>query len=414
MPKIYIIDVTNRDGVQTPRICLAKLQKTMINMFLNEMGIYQSELGFPFTNHEVNYINANLELAEMGALQPIVLSGWCRAVISDIEKSITLTRIKHLSLSISVSDIMIKGKFEGRKNRQDILHMAAESLDYARDHGLTKLGMNAEDASRADINYLIEFAGVAKEHGAERLRYCDTLGYDDPFTIYERIKKVAQAVKIDIETHCHNDLGMAVACSVGGALGAVDAGVNAYINTCVNGVGERAGNADLVSTILAVRKASGLDHRNLLDERVDLSKAWQIGKYAAYAFDLPISINQVAIGDNAFTHESGIHADGVLKDAHNYELYDFRELGRGNPEIVETGRKITTGEYSGIRGFRNVYNKLEVEFKDEQEATEILELVRYANIHTQKALTDSELRFIAQYPAIARKILTVSPPSDSK
>jgi isopropylmalate/homocitrate/citramalate synthase len=410
MPKIYIVDVTNRDGVQTPRICLAKLQKTMINMFLNEMGIHQSEMGFPFTNHEVNYINANLELVEMGVLSPLVLSGWCRAVVSDIEKSLKLTNIKHLNLSISVSDIMIKGKFGGQKTRQDILQMAMEALDYAREHGITKIGMNAEDASRADMNYLIEFAGMAKEHGAERLRYCDTLGYDDPFTIYERIKKVAEAVKIDIETHCHNDLGMAVACSVAGAEGAVDAGMNAYINTCVNGVGERAGNADLVSTILAVRKASGLAHRNLLDERVDLSKSWQIGKYAAYAFDLPISINQVAIGDNAFTHESGIHADGVLKDAHNYELYDFRELGRGNPEIVETGRKITTGEYSGIRGFRNVYNKLEIEFKDEKEATEILELVRYANIHTQKALTNSELRFIAKYPAIARKILTLTPP----
>ena len=409
MPKIYIIDVTNRDGVQTPRICLAKLQKTMINMFLNDMGIHQSEMGFPFTNHEVNYINANLELAEMGVLKPIVLSGWCRAVVGDIKKSLEMTRIKHLSLSTSVSDIMIKGKFEGKKTRQDILDMTAESLDYAREHGITKLGMNAEDASRADLSYLIEFAGVAKEHGAERIRYCDTLGYDDPFTIYERIKKVAQAVKIDIETHCHNDLGMAVACSVGGALGAVDAGVDAYINTCVNGVGERAGNADLISTILAVRKASGMAHRNLLDERVDVSKAWQIGRYAAYAFGLPISINQVAIGENAFAHESGIHADGVIKDSHNYELYDFRELGRGEPEIVETGRKITTGEYSGIRGFRNVYNKLEVEFKDEKEATEILELVRYANIHTQQALTDSELRFIAKYPAITRKILAVSP-----
>ncbi len=408
-PKIYIIDVTNRDGVQTPRICLAKLQKTMINMFLNDMGIYQSEMGFPFTNHEVNYINANLELAEMGVLKPIVMSGWCRGVVGDIEKSIKMTKIKHLNLSTSVSDIMIKGKFEGKKNRQDILDMTAESLDYAREHGITKLGMNAEDASRADINYLIEFAGLAKEHGAERIRYCDTLGYDDPFTIYERIRKVAQAVKIDIETHCHNDLGMAVACSVGGALGAVDAGVDAYINTCVNGVGERAGNADLISTMLAVRKASGMAHRNLLDERVDLSKAWQIGRYAAYAFGLPISINQVAIGENAFAHESGIHADGVIKDSHNYELYDFRELGRGEPEIVETGRKITTGEYSGIRGFRNVYNKLEVEFKDEKEATEILELVRYANIHTQQALTDSELRFIAQYPAITRKILAVAP-----
>lgn len=278
MPKIYIIDVTNRDGVQSPRICLSKLQKTMLNLFLNEMGIYQSEIGFPFINHELNYINANVELAEMRVLQPIILSGWCRAVISDIDKSLKITKIKHLNLSAPTSDIMIKSKFEGRKTRRDILDTTVEALDFARKNGTETVNLSAEDASRADLNFLIALAKTAKEHGALRLRYSDTLGYESPFTIYKRIKKLAKAVKMDIEIHCHNDLGMAVACSVCGALGALDSGVNAYINTCINGVGERAGNADLVSTILAVRKTSGLDCHNLLDERVDISKAWQIAK----------------------------------------------------------------------------------------------------------------------------------------
>ena len=120
-------------------------------------------------------------------------------------------------------------------------------------------------------------------------------------------------------------------------------------------------------------------------------------------------MNQPAVGDNAFAHESGIHADGALKDRRNYELYDFEELGRGEPEIIETGRMITTGEYGGIKGFRNVYNKLEIEFKDENEARNILELARYANVHTQKPLTESELKFIYHYPDIAAKIMTVSP-----
>ena len=115
------------------------------------------------------------------------------------------------------------------------------------------------------------------------------------------------------------------------------------------------------------------------------------------------------MGANAFAHESGIHADGALKDWRNYELYHYEELGRGEPEIIETGRMITVGEYSGIRGFRNVYGKLEIEFKDQEEAVKILELVRYANVHTQKPLTEDELRFIAKYPEIARKIMTVLP-----
>jgi len=186
--------------------------------------------------------------------------------------------------------------------------------------------------------------------------------------------------------------------------------VDAYINTTVNGMGERAGNADLVSVVLALKYAAGYARRQLLDPRVDLSKAWAISKYGSYAFDVPIPINQPGVGANAFAHESGIHADGALKDSRNYELYDFEELGRGGPEVVETGRLITVGEYSGIKGFRNVYGKLQVEFKDDEEATRILELVRHANVHTQKPLVEQELLFVANYPDEAREIMTVTPP----
>jgi homocitrate synthase NifV len=121
-------------------------------------------------------------------------------------------------------------------------------------------------------------------------------------------------------------------------------------------------------------------------------------------------MNQPGVGDNAFAHESGIHVDGALKDSRNYELYQYEELGRGEPEIIETGRKITVGEYSGIKGFRNVYGKMEIEFKNDEEATKILELVRYANVHTQKPLIQDELKFIAAYPQVAKKIMTVTPP----
>jgi homocitrate synthase NifV len=285
-----------------------------------------------------------------------------------------------------------------------------EAASFAKDNGIKTLGVNAEDASRSELDFLIKFAKEARDHGADRIRYCDTLGYDDPFTIYERVRLLAEEVNLPIELHCHNDLGMAVACSVTGAKAAVDAGVDAYINTCINGMGERAGNADLVSVVLAIKKSSGGKDTLILDERVDLSKAWHLSKYASYSFDIPIPINQVGVGENAFAHESGIHADGALKDRKNYELYDYRELGRGDDETIETGRKITTGEYSGIKGFRNVYNRLEIEFKDEKQAYEILELVRYANVHTQKPLTARELKFIAGYPEQARKIMLVTPP----
>jgi len=408
-PKIYIIDVTNRDGVQTSRICLSKLEKTMINLHLNEFGVFQSEFGFPVTHHETNYLNANLELAKRAVLSPIRLGGWLRATKDDVHTAFKLVpQIKHLNLSISTSDQMIIHKFKGKLDHATVIKEMAGAVKLAAKSQAESIGVNAEDASRTRMEYLIEFSLAAKESGADRIRYCDTLGCDTPFTIYERVKALAQAVKMPIEIHCHNDLGLVVANSIAGAKAAVDCGQDAYINTCVNGMGERSGNADLVSVVLAIKYGSGMQGYSL-DERTNLKMAWKICKYASYAFGVPIPINQPGVGANAFAHESGIHADGALKDRRNYELYDFEELGRGEPEIIETGRKITAGEYSGIKGFRNVYDKLEVVLHDDQEATEILELVRYANVHNQKPLVDDELKFIAKYPDIARKIFTMSP-----
>ena len=408
-PRVYIIDVTNRDGVQTSRICLSKLQKTMINLYLNEMGICQSEFGFPLTRHETNYLNANLELVKKGSLSPIRLEGWLRATKDDVKSSFRLVpHIKHMNLSISTSDQMIIHKFRGKLDHSSVITEMVEAVHEARELGAESLGVNAEDASRTKMDYLIEFARAAKEAGADRVRYCDTLGCDTPFSIYERIKLLAEATQVPIEVHCHNDLGLVVANSIAGARAANDAGCDAFINTCINGMGERAGNADLVSVILALKYGNGMTEYEL-DPVVHLKTAWKICKYASYAFGVPIPINQPGVGSNAFAHESGIHADGALKDRRNYELYDYEELGRGEPEIIETGRKITAGEYSGIKGFRNVYEKLEVVFKDDAEATDVLELVRYANVHNQKPLVDEELKFIANHPDIARKIFTMTP-----
>ena len=211
-----------------------------------------------------------------------------------------------------------------------------------------------------------------------------------------------------ISVHCHNDLGLVVANSLAGARAAYDAGIDSYVNTCVNGVGERAGNADLISVILAIKHGNGMQDYKL-DEKINLKMAWKISKYASYAFGIPIPINHPGVGANAFAHESGIHADGALKDRRNYELYDYEELGRGEPEIIDTGRKITVGEYSGIKGFANVYDQLEITFKDDKEARSILELARYANVHNQKPLVEDELKFVARYPDIAKKIFTMQP-----
>ena len=410
MNYIKFVDVTNRDGVQTSRLGLAKLQKTIINLMLNEMGITQSEFGFPTTKHELNYLNGNLELVERGVINKTRLSGWMRAIKGDVIDSFrNVPKLQYINMSQSTSDQMINGKYQGKKDRAGVLEDTLEAINEAINQNAKDIGVNAEDASRSDLDYLIEYAKKCKQYGATRFRYCDTLGYDDPQTAYDRIYAIAKESGMQMEMHFHNDLGMATACSVMGARAAIDAGVDAWINTAINGMGERAGNADLVSCILAILKSSGFKDKYQIDPQIDISKAWKLAKYTAYAFGVPIPMNQVAVGANAFAHESGIHADGALKDRRNYELYDFEELGRGEPEIIETGRMITVGEYAGIKGFRNVFNSLELEFHDDNEARNILELARYANVHTQKPLTDSELKFIYYYPNIAAKIMTVNP-----
>jgi len=164
--------------------------------------------------------------------------------------------------------------------------------------------------------------------------------------------------------------------------------------------------------VLAISKSKGLAGKYKLGRPIVLNKAYTLAKYASYAFGVPIPINLPGVGDNAFAHASGIHADGVLKDPENYELYNYEELGRGEPELVETGRLICSGEYSGISGFSHIMGKMKVTFANASEARRILELVRYANVEAQVPLVEDELLFIARYPEIARRLLTLTPLAD--
>src|ERR1700761_7345993 len=232
VPAVHFLDVTNRDGVQTARTGLSKFGKTMVNFYLGRLGVAQSEIGFPSLFHEVPYVRANVALAEAGAFGALRLSGWCRAVSADVARAVAAApearpgapRLKHYNLSISTSDQMIAHKFRGRLDRSAIIGEMTAAVATARDGGAQTVGVNAEDGSRTDDGFLLEFAQAAREAGATRIRYCDTIGGDSPERIRERFAKLAAAVQLPVETHCHNDLGMAVANSVSGALGDLDAG----------------------------------------------------------------------------------------------------------------------------------------------------------------------------------------------
>src|SRR4029450_9089987 len=299
MPRIHLLDVTNRDGVQTARVNLSSCGETMLNFYLGRLGVTQSEAGFPFLFHELPYLRSNLALAKAGAFGDLRLSGWTRAVPGDVEASLPLG-LEHLNLSISTSDQMIVNKFRGRLDRAAVIEQMAAATRMAKAAGVVTVGVNAEDGSRTDAGYLAEFATAAREAGADRVRYCDTIGGDTPWRLRERFADLATTVGIPVETHCHNDLGMAVANSVAGALGDLDAGQDAWVNTCVTATGARAGNADLLSCILAFRHGFDLAGRADLGD-VDLSWARRFGLWAAYAFGRPLPLGPPGGGGTAFS-----------------------------------------------------------------------------------------------------------------
>jgi isopropylmalate/homocitrate/citramalate synthase len=396
MPTVHFLDVTNRDGVQTARTGLSKFGKTMINFYLARLGVAQSEIGFPFLFHEVPYVRANLALSAAGAFGPLRLSGWCRAIAADVERAAPLG-LSHYNLSISTSDQMISRKFRGRLDRGAIIAEMTAAVAAAKQAGARTIGVNAEDGSRTDDAFLRDFALAARDAGADRLRYCDTIGGDSPERIRERFAKLASAVSIPVETHCHNDLGMAVANSVSGALGDLDAGQDAWVNTCVNGIGERSGNADLLSCVLAFQHGFGISGKAEIGDRIDLTWARRLALWASYAFGQPLPQNQPGTGRNAFAHESGIHADGALKDRRNYELYDDGTLGPFPADWHATpGRVVLTGEYGGLAGLRHVLDGLGIEAAGDEDL--VFRLVQLCASATGKPLTDDELRLIAGYP----------------
>ena len=404
MPSIHFLDVTNRDGVQTARTGLSKFGKVMVNYYLGRLGVAQSEIGFPFLFHEVPYVRACLALAEAGAFGDLRLSGWCRAVPADVEAAVAVDDARRPAPApLQRIDLHL-----GPDDRAQVPRRARPRRDHRRDdrrrgggpggRGAESIGVNAEDGSRTDDGYLLEFAAAAREAGATRVRYCDTIGGDSPGRIRERFAKLATAVGLPIETHCHNDLGMAVANSVSGALGDLDAGQDAWVNTCVNGIGERAGNADLLSCILAFSYGFGISESVSVGDRLDLSWARRFGLWAGYAFGQPLPPAWPGVGRNAFAHESGIHADGALKDRANYELYDDSVLGPFPADwYMREGRVVLTGEYGGKAGFRHVLDGLAVDVAADEEDL-VFSLVQLCASATGKPLTDDELRLIAGYP----------------
>lgn len=361
---VIIDDTTLRDGEQTAGVSFTLKEKQTIARMLDSMGVHELECGIPAMGEEER--RSIRALVEMGLSARLIT--WNRAIIDDIDASLACG-VGAVDLSLSVSDIMIKNKLG--KSRGWVREQLRRSLGYAKEHGLY-VSIGGEDSSRADLNFLAELMGIARGMGADRFRFCDTLGILDPFTMYEKVRALRSAVPgLDIEVHTHDDLGMATA----NALAGIKAGAR-FVNTTVNGLGERAGNAALEEVVMALKVSCGID------TGIDTHRFREVSRYVGRASHRPVPAWKSVVGERVFAHESGIHADGVIKNPANYEGFDPGEVG--------LRRLLVIGKHSGSRGVIERYRSLGIELTQEQ-ATLLLDKARSLAAVVKRGLTDEDL-----------------------
>jgi homocitrate synthase NifV len=364
---LTIVDTTLRDGEQTAGVVFSNQEKQMIARMLDDLGVHQIEAGIPVMGGDEQ--QAIRDIVKMGLRASIM--GWNRAVIADIETSIACG-CDAVAISISTSDIHIEHKL--KTTREAVLERMIKATEFAKKNGLY-ISVNAEDASRSDMDFLIQFATEAKKAGADRIRYCDTVGILDPFTTFERISKLKESIEIDIEMHTHNDFGMATA----NALAGVKAGAS-HVGVTVNGLGERAGNAALEEVVMALKLLLNTDLKFATGRFVE------VAQFVARASGRTLPAWKAIVGSNMFAHESGIHADGMLKNPLTYEVF--------SPEDVGSERQIVIGKHSGTASIKAKFLNEYAKEISEEEANEILRRVRLFAVDMKRSLFDKELMYI--------------------
>jgi homocitrate synthase NifV len=367
--KVFIDDTTLRDGEQTAGVVFANKEKVRIAKLLDEVGVHQIEAGIPAMGGDERDVIE--EIAHL-KLRASVLA-WNRANTTDIQTSLD-TGVDAIAISLATSDIHIETKLQ--KTRPWVLKTIADCVTYAKEkRPEIYISVNAEDASRTDLGFLCEYAKAAKDAGADRLRFCDTIGLMEPFRTFTVIKHLIEQTGLEIEMHTHNDFGMAVANAIAG----IHAGAT-WVNTTVGGLGERAGNAALEEVVMALKYVEGFEQIEF-----DTKRFRELGEYVAKAAGRTIPAWKSIIGTNMFAHESGIHADGVIKNPKTYEVF--------SPDEVGLERQIVIGKHSGGKSLILKFGEYGMDLTSEQ-ASELLPRVRTMAIELKRSLFDKELIYI--------------------
>jgi len=292
---------------------------------------------------------------------------WCRMTRADVDAA-RKTGLKRVNLSIPVSDIQMRAKLN--LDRAGVLNRIRDVIAYAVDCGL-RVAMGGEDSSRADMDFLLLAVEAAASTGAHRFRYADTLGNMEPFSVYEALTRLSRATGVELEFHGHDDLGLATA----NTLAAIRGGAT-HASVCVLGLGERAGNAALEEVAACLNRFHGAG------SNVNLAQLPRLAEIVARAALRPIPAGKAIVGANAFTHESGIHVDGLQKDPATYEELSPRTFGRV--------REIVLGKHSGLASIAGALKSLGL-VTDRVRTQLVLNQVRQRSMQAKRVVSSEEL-----------------------